>query len=887
MFEKMKKGLCALLTASVVLSSSVYAAETAEVSPQKADSADTEEAADTAGSYFHDGKLTFLDGSCTQAPVTSMEEAAEVVDMMKDRLGGDDRTEFTSWRTIDDAFGNRFFVFQQMQGDTTVLGGAVKVITDSEGQMIGLSSSVVSDLPEGEASEGITGAQAEKVVLREAFEKDHAELNLISGGTSMMILPVLISVDAIQQEEENSRYVWVVYSDNPYSSQDRSSDLPYLAHYVTMDGEYLYSLPTIMPGDEAGAAGFDSAYVFEFMEPAEYTGYVDLSDGTEKEISVTLMRDKRTGMYYLGNIERKIVVGDCFEFLYNGGQVVLESSTDNLAWEQTALLSLYNYCKAWDYYKAIGWAGGDGLETPILILNNYCNDKHLSVNNAAYAGKYLGWQIFLASRANDLSQCLDVLSHEFTHCVTHSVMTYNSYANDYGAINEAISDIQGQLCEMINNDTEDTTWLLGDKSQNPVRSMSDPHSFGQPEFSWDLYYKAKVHIPTLINDEGGVHTNSSLLNRLAYLLCEEGGMTYEEARAFWFTVDCSMVPGTDYAQLAELLPWALKVCGLEQYDAVLKNAIETVRLGDDTIPEVLDADRELLTLTLPEGEIYSDGNWSLSVSSVDVEKLVGNVSSLISAWKEEDFSDMPQSFQDWIKYEKEAEEARKLAKAEEKNEGGLLALAGDILKNIAAGKEPEPTYADEHPEVLEDLLVWAKDFLSSFFYSSNASTGQDGRTITMICRPGWIIPTLTHGNVDEMSLEMDQYVMAFYLGSRWFAMPQVFPEQIAASRGKGEPEKTEEMKEEMAEQKKETDALVSDILDHVRNSFSEADSLEELPTILVCRLEGGGVSELSSDGLTEIKIPEKGENVIPLLEASDIPKVMSRPKTEAETEEAA
>ena len=78
-----------------------------------------------------------------------------------------------------------------------------------------------------------------------------------------------------------------------------------------------------------------------------------------------------------------------------------------------------------------------------------------------------------------------------------------------------------------------------------------------------------------------------------------------------------------------------------------------------------------MTLTLPEGEIFSDGNWSLSVYSVDVEKLVGNVSSLISAWKEEDFSDMPQSFQDWIKYEKEAAEAGKLAKAEGKNEGGL------------------------------------------------------------------------------------------------------------------------------------------------------------------------------------------------------------------------
>ncbi len=113
------------------------------------------------------------------------------------------------------------------------------------------------------------------------------------------------------------------------------------------------------------------------MEPADYTGYVDFSDGTEREISVTVMRDKRTGMYYLGNIERKIVVADCWEFLYNNGTVKLYSSPDNLEWDQVGLLSLYNYCRAYDYYKEIGWIGGNGLETPIMILNNYLSLIHI------------------------------------------------------------------------------------------------------------------------------------------------------------------------------------------------------------------------------------------------------------------------------------------------------------------------------------------------------------------------------------------------------------------------------------------------------------------------------------------------------------------------------
>lgn len=374
-----------------------------------------------------------------------------------------------------------------MLDNTTVLGGAVKVITDGNGHMLGLTSSIVTGLPEAQETEGVTAAQAEQIVLDHALETRQQALVIQEGLTNRMILPVALEIDVEAEDDEGSRYVWVVYTDNPDSILERASDLPYLAHYVTLAGEYLYSLPTIIPGDEASTSGFDASYVFEFMEPADYTGYVDLSTGEELEISVTVMRDKRTGMYYLGNLERRIVVGDCWEFLYNGGRVVLESSPDNLEWDQVGLLTLYNYCRAYDYYREIGWIGGDGLGSPILVLNNYCDIDHEPVDNAAYVGNYQGWQLFLASQANDYSQCLDVLAHEYTHCVTGSVMTYNAYMNDYGAINEAISDIQGKTCQMLMEGTETITWELGDKSVDSVRSLSEPHSFQQPEFTWDIY----------------------------------------------------------------------------------------------------------------------------------------------------------------------------------------------------------------------------------------------------------------------------------------------------------------------------------------------------------------------------------------------------------------
>ena len=294
-----------------------------------------------AGIFVHNDRVTFVDGKLTDQPVKSVEDAAKVVLSMIELLGGDDRVQFEPWRTLTDTVGNNYYVFRQMYAGSTVLNGAVKVITDAEGNMIAFSSSIETELPEEiESTEGITADEAVNVVLKYAEENGLPGLSVMEDLTDKMILPVVISVND-EEEDSAARFVWVVYSNNPVTNVDRTAELPYLAHYVAMDGTYLYSLETIMPGDAAVASGFDTEYVFEFMEPVDYTGYVDLSDGTEKEITVTLMRDRRTGMYYLGNIERKIVVADCYEFLYNDGRVKLASSPDNLEWDQVGLLSFY------------------------------------------------------------------------------------------------------------------------------------------------------------------------------------------------------------------------------------------------------------------------------------------------------------------------------------------------------------------------------------------------------------------------------------------------------------------------------------------------------------------------------------------------------------------
>ena len=686
-----------------------------------------------AKAYIHDDRVTFVDGACTDAPVQSMEDAAAVVNAMTALLGSDARTQFEPWRSFADTAGNIYYVFQQMHTGVTVPGGAVKVVTDADGHMLGLVGSVEDNLPDAQEAEGITAQQAEALVLEQMQDMYQAQPELVEGRTGKAVLPVNPEIDPNADiDSAKRRFVWVVYTNNPAGSVDSASDLPYLAHYVTMSGEYLYSLPTVMPGDAVATTGFNAAYVFEFMEPANYTGTVTLSDGTEKEISVDLMRDSRTGMYYLGNLERKIVVGDCYEFLYNKGHVVLEASADNTGWDNTCLLSLYNYCRAWDYYKAIGWNGGDGEGTPLLVLKDYCNSYHEPINNAAYAGLFYGWQVFLSSDINDFSQCLDVLAHEFTHCVTGSIMTYNAYLNDYGAINEAMSDIHGNICEMMNGATEDTTWLLGETGQTTVRSMSDPHMFDQPEYTWDYFYRSNVNQPTLINDHGGVHINSSLLNNVAWRLCEKGGMTLEEARAFWFAVDASMVPGTDYAQLSELLPWVLKNQDLEQYQTALEAAIDATRLRSNAVPDTFDSDRALVTLNLPDDERFEDGHWGLKIFSVDAEGLIQRLNDLVEGKGE--------------------------------YEGRLDAFFEALF---AVNEEGDQGTAVFSPKVLiPRLIVLVQDYFGDFLRSNTGVAGQDGHTVQLVCGPGLTVPVLFRLELDSDE-RLVSTALAIYTFGQW------------------------------------------------------------------------------------------------------------------------
>jgi Zn-dependent metalloprotease len=144
----------------------------------------------------------------------------------------------------------------------------------------------------------------------------------------------------------------------------------------------------------------------------------------------------------------------------------------------------------------------------------------------------------------DYAAALDVVGHEMTHGVITSEANLN-YADEPGAINEAFADIFGTLIEFYSRGSAGN-WTIGEAlpgyARSPLRNMADPHmtadsgatmfnpagdygagNRGQPDH-WSEYVRRDSTLCSglMFEDNGCVHINSGILNKMAYLISEGG-----------------------------------------------------------------------------------------------------------------------------------------------------------------------------------------------------------------------------------------------------------------------------------------------------------------------------------------------------------------------------
>ena len=121
----------------------------------------------------------------------------------------------------------------------------------------------------------------------------------------------------------------------------------------------------------------------------------------------------------------------------------------------------------------------------------------------------------------------DIVTHEYSHGVIHHSSELE-YSGVSGAINESLADVMAVLHDRSN-------WTVGEDSLlGAVRNIQDPGSLisplteePYPSHVRDYYCAEGPHGP--LNDWGGIHHNSSILNHLAYLVIQAIETTNEFA----------------------------------------------------------------------------------------------------------------------------------------------------------------------------------------------------------------------------------------------------------------------------------------------------------------------------------------------------------------------
>ena len=136
---------------------------------------------------------------------------------------------------------------------------------------------------------------------------------------------------------------------------------------------------------------------------------------------------------------------------------------------------------------------GEDIESYVHVGQNW--------NNAHYDS---GCDIF---EFGDGYPVKDVVAHEYAHGVTRNFADL-IYQGQSGALNESFSDIFGYF-------VDDDDWQMGENLPGgPLRDLSNPPAQGQPD--------TMSNYVVTNSDNGGVHTNSGIHNKAAYLIINGG-----------------------------------------------------------------------------------------------------------------------------------------------------------------------------------------------------------------------------------------------------------------------------------------------------------------------------------------------------------------------------
>lgn len=242
--------------------------------------------------------------------------------------------------------------------------------------------------------------------------------------------------------------------------------------------------------------------------------------------------------------------------LKEGGDVLAHNAEVRQAYDHSG--ATYDYFRTHFNRDSI-----DGKGMPLVSTVRYCQSgERCPFRNAFWDGRQMTYgQGFAAAD--------DVVGHELSHGIIERTAKL-FYHDQSGAINESIADVFGELIDQATPSSHDESkhrWRVGEAlpaklfPRGGLRDMRTPSLFGDPARMKDKrYHKGS-------SDNGGVHYNSGVNNKAAYLMTDGGSYNGQRvtglgatkvAAIYYETLTGLLTSASDYQDLGRALRQACK-----------------------------------------------------------------------------------------------------------------------------------------------------------------------------------------------------------------------------------------------------------------------------------------------------------------------------------------
>lgn len=301
-----------------------------------------------------------------------------------------------------------------------------------------------------------------------------------------------------------------------------------------------------------------------------------------------------------------------------GTLVCDESDPDCVAGDSEARNAHLFAGDTYDFY--LNEHGRDSLDDAGLTLTSTVHYSDFLCPNAFWDGSQM---VYCTGLAVD-----DVVGHELTHGVTENSSAL-LYYYESGAINESLSDIWGEFIDLSNgagDDSPSVRWLIGEdltSSVGVIRDMANPPTFGDPDTMSSPYYYYYS------SDNGGVHYNSGINNKAAYLMTDGdtfngytvNGLGPGKVADIYYEAQTNLLTsGSDYADLYAALNQACQnligTGGIASVDCLnVQAAVDAVEMNTD--PQNFHPDAPICIGGDPPDDLFFDdlengtGQWNL------------------------------------------------------------------------------------------------------------------------------------------------------------------------------------------------------------------------------------------------------------------------------------